>query len=85
MKRHNAKAFIIILLLIIASNSLGQTDFRNGFIITSENDTIQGELAYRSNSRNYQSCIFKSCIFKGEQAAREYFPEDILSFGHRKN
>ncbi len=57
--------------------SFGQKDFRNGFIITLEHDTINGQLDYRSNSKNYKSCIFKS-----EQGEAEYYPTQILGFGY---
>ncbi len=67
----------LILLLIIISSSFGQNDFRSGFIITLENDSIQGQVDYRSNSQNY-----KSCIFKGEQGELEYFPNQIVGFGY---
>ena len=58
-------------------NSFGQKDFRNGFIITLENDTINGLVNYRSNSKNYESCIFKN-----EQGETEYYPPQILGFGY---
>lgn len=59
------------------SNSFGQKDFRNGFIITPDHDTINGQVNYRSNSKNYKSCIFKS-----EQGETEYYPTQILGFGY---
>jgi hypothetical protein len=70
----------LILLLIIIGSSYGQNDFRSGFIITLDNDTIQGQLDYRSNSKNYESCIFK-----GEQDETEYYPIQILGFGYNND
>lgn len=67
----------LIILLIMIGNSFGQKDFRNGFIITLEHDTIKGQLDYRSNSKNYKSCIFKS-----EYVEKEYYPTQILGFGY---
>lgn len=67
----------LILLLIIFGTSYGQSDFRSGFIITLDNDTIQGQVDYRSNSKNYESCIFK-----GEQGEIEYYPNQIVGFGY---
>ncbi|WP_185154523.1 outer membrane beta-barrel protein [Fulvivirga sp. M361] len=49
-------------------------------MITLENDTIQGQLDYRSNSKNYESCIFK-----GEQGRTEYYPNQILGFGYNND
>lgn len=67
----------LIILLIMIGNSFGQKDFRNGFIITLEHDTIHGQVNYRSNSKNYKSCIFKS-----EQGETSYYPTQILGFGY---
>jgi hypothetical protein len=70
----------LILLLIIIGSSYGQNDFRSGFIITLDNDTIQGQMDYRSNSKNYESCIFK-----GEQGEIEYYPNQIVGFGYNND
>jgi len=67
----------LIILLIMIGNSFGQKNFRNGFIITLEHDTINGQVNYRSNSKNYKSCVFKS-----EQGETEYYPTQILGFGY---
>lgn len=53
-----------------------QADYRSGFVVTHENDTLFGQLDYRSNFRNYQSCIFR----EGEDTF-EYFPGQISGFG----
>jgi len=63
--------------VVIANSSFCQNNFRNGFIITLEKDTIIGQVNYRSNTKNYKSCIFKS-----DQKVREYFPEEIIGFGY---
>lgn len=70
----------LILLLIVVGSSYGQKDFRIGFIVTNENDTIQGQLDYRSNSKNYESCIFKD-----EQGEKEYYPNQIRGFGYNND
>lgn len=69
--------FVITSFVLIADTLLCQNDFRNGFIITLEQDTIIGQVDYRSNSNNY-----KSCIFKGEQEESVYYPDEILGFGY---
>lgn len=67
----------IILFVVLANRSFCQSDFRKGFIITLEQDTIIGQVDYRSNTKNN-----KSCIFKGEQEEREYYPNEIFGFGY---
>jgi hypothetical protein len=54
-----------------------QSGFRNGFIITIGNDTIYGQVDYRTNARNYQSCIFKN-----DNEIKEYSPQQINGFGY---
>ncbi|MEQ8239912.1 MAG: outer membrane beta-barrel protein [Cyclobacteriaceae bacterium] len=77
---HKKIRLTLILLLIIVGSSYGQNDFRSGFIITLDNDTIQGQVDYRSNSKNYESCIFR-----GEQDETEYYPIQILGFGYNND
>jgi len=67
----------LFILLISYGISYGQNDFRNGYIITVKNDTLQGQVDYRSNLKNYESCIFKS-----EKGITEYYPNQILGFGY---
>lgn len=73
----NKIIFLIIFFVVISSRSYCQNDFRSGFIITSENDTIKTQVAYRSNLKNY-----KSCLCKGEQGEIEYLPNQIKGFGY---
>jgi len=37
----------------------GQTNFRPGYVITNENDTLRGLIDYRGDVRNSKSCDFK--------------------------
>ncbi|MBD0404908.1 outer membrane beta-barrel protein [Flammeovirga sp. EKP202] len=74
------KLALINLLLLISINSYAQKDFRAGFIITHESDTIQGMVDYRSNTKNYESCIFK-----GKEGEKKYYPNQILGFGYQND
>lgn len=67
----------LIILLVSIGSVFGQNDFRSGYIITIENDSVQGQVDYRSNSKNYESCIFKSGT-----SETEYFPNQIIGFGY---
>lgn len=71
---------ILTILLITVSSTYGQNDFRDGYIVTFENDTVQGLIDYRSNSMNY-----KSCVFKGKKGKTEYLPNQIKAFGYEKD
>lgn len=68
----------IILILVVSFSSFGQNNFKNGFIVNLENDTIVGQVDYRTNSENYISCLFKT-----EKDIKKYFPKDILGFGYK--
>jgi hypothetical protein len=67
----------VMLLLIALNHAYGQSDFRDGFIITLGSDTVKGQLDFRSNARNYVSCFFRD-----NRGAREYFPDQIKAFGY---
>lgn len=66
-----------LILMLIIGKSLGQQDFREGFVITLDGDTLSGWVEYRSNQKNYQSCMFR-----GEAGMVPYAPDQILGFGY---
>ena len=53
--------FVISFLLVVSAfyTANAQFDFRGGYYITLENDTIHGLLDYRGDVKNAQACIFK--------------------------
>ncbi len=71
---------ILVTLFVIHFGVFGQNDFRNGFVIMLDSDTIQGQVDYRTGSKN-----FKSCIFKGQKGESEYFPDQISGFGYHND
>jgi hypothetical protein len=66
--------FIFLLCLI---NLKGQTNFRPGFVITNENDTLRGLIDYRGDIRNSQSCDFKD---NETSVVKEFKPFDIKGY-----
>ena len=78
-QRKTAKqAFGLLCLLFLVSFPLqAQKDFRPGYIITNEYDTIHGLIDYRGDIRNSKECAFK----KGPDASLEiFFPFDIKGY-----
>ena len=67
-----------LLVLIFSGISVSaQTDFRNGYYITLENDTVFGLVDYRGEVRNSQTCVFK----KNEAAQPVKFdPTEIRAY-----
>ncbi|MFC2186366.1 hypothetical protein ACFCT7_03535 [Fulvivirgaceae bacterium LMO-SS25] len=74
---HRIFLFTLFLSLIFSNSLYSQNDYRSGFIVTNEYDTIEGSINYRSNLSNYQSCQFKN-----EQGETEYLPNQIMGFGY---
>jgi hypothetical protein len=51
--------FLLILSLLTAYNSFGQTNFVKGYYVTLELDTVHGLIEYRSDNRNSRIFTFK--------------------------
>ncbi len=69
--------FTIFLLILSGFQVLAQTDFRNGYYITLENDTINGLVDYRGEVRNSQTCVFKK---NDDTEPMQFNPNDIMSY-----
>jgi hypothetical protein len=68
------------LLMFCFSATIAQTDFRPGFIITKDNDTVFGKPDFRSISGGVKSITFVS-----ETGSKEYFPDQIKGYGFINN
>lgn len=68
---------LVFLFLVFASLFVkAQADFRIGYIVTNQEDSVFGAIKFRPNVKNYQSCLFKS----GGKII-EYFPSEVAGFG----
>jgi hypothetical protein len=56
---------------------MAQTNFRPGFIVTAEQDTIVGELEYRSKPKSYSSCRFRK-----DGTISEYDAGQLRGYGY---
>lgn len=71
------KVIFVFLFLFSLLKLDGQTNFRPGYIITNENDTIKGLVDLRGDARNSKKCDFK----ENESAvAKEYLPFSIKGY-----
>jgi hypothetical protein len=67
----------LILLLLPPVCINGQSDFRQGYIINNNFDTLYGLIDYRGDIRNSNICVFKASV----SAPKEIFkPEDIIGY-----
>jgi hypothetical protein len=71
------KANLILVLLLCLFDLKGQTDFRRGFIITNNNDTLHGLVDYRGEARNAKRCDFKE---SETSAVKEFNPFEIRGY-----
>ena len=72
------KELVIIAFLLFTGCSIwAQRDYRKGYIITNEQDTIYGWIDYRGDVRNAKICSFKETE-TGQ--ATEYTPSDIEAY-----
>lgn len=54
-----------------------QINLQNGYIVTLTNDTIRGQIDYRTENRNSQVCTF---VREGENTGRDYQPGEIREY-----
>ncbi|WPP48422.1 outer membrane beta-barrel protein [Catalinimonas niigatensis] len=73
-------ALLLFAILFSSSATLAQQSFREGYIVTLQNDTIVGHIIYKDNPANY-----KSCKFRRKEETVTYYPEDIQGFGFEKD
>ena len=69
------KRIFIVLIFVLSINSVfGQFDFRKGYVVTQENDTISGYVEYGNASTNTYSCFFK---IDSLATPIKYSPQDL--------
>jgi hypothetical protein len=67
---------ILIFALLIFSNCFSQ-DYRSGYVVTNNADTIHGLISYKGNKANSSQCKFKK---DKKTEAIKYTPNDILMY-----
>ena len=70
------KHLILFILLISTTVINGQVDFRKGYVIQTNGDTLYGKIDYRSDLIMSNRCIFKD----ENNAIIEYTPNEIAAF-----
>lgn len=73
------KGLLFIIILICTSEfSFCQSDYRSGFVITQNGDTLSGLVNYREKAKAFRSCDFK---ISAEQTETTYTPDQIKGYG----
>lgn len=71
------QTFSILFFVLLASHSFSQSNYKEGYIITLQQDTVSGLLDFRTDQTNARLCRFK----RTEQAAEEiYYPGEIVGY-----
>ncbi len=73
MKRFYFSLFLVINWLIMN----GQADFRPGYIISANNDTVYGKIDFRGASYQATVCRF---IAEGETTSQDFYPMEIIGY-----
>ena len=73
----NLYLFFISGLLLYSGIGYGQKDYKPGYIITNNNDTVSGFINLKSNYTNSRQCEFKKNI---DQDPHTYLPFDIKGY-----
>ncbi len=71
------QALSLILAMLISLPSYAQSNYRRGYVITHENDTVHGWIDYRTDQMNAMVCNFKITL---EDNAQTFFPGQIPGF-----
>ena len=75
----NQRYFLLAFLgvFFFVNQAFAQTDFRQGYVITLQHDTLKGYIDYASSSLNSQRCLFKPTLTGKEQI---FHPAEIYGY-----
>lgn len=75
---HNMKRSIFSIVLISLTLMMnGQADFRPGYVLTKNGDTLYGKIDFRGASFQATTCRF---IADGQTESRDYYPSEIAGY-----
>lgn len=72
-----SRYFLICFFLFFTCQLIAQPDFRKGYIVTNQRDTVQGFLNYRESAKNFEFCEFAT---SPEAKVTRYGPEEIRAY-----
>lgn len=70
-------SFLTVIFLLTAA-AVNAQDYRPGYVVKSDRDSINGYVAYRADGKNLQECLFRQ-EKKGEII--RYTPEQLTAYG----
>jgi hypothetical protein len=78
MKRTIQKFVVVTICILNISNSYSQKNFKSGYIVDIQNDTIKGTIDYRNWDKSPKAIVFKN---SADSKVNIRTPKNIQSFG----
>ncbi|MBC8005833.1 MAG: hypothetical protein H7X84_10195 [Verrucomicrobia bacterium] len=75
--RYTFKSFILVLALLVSVGVMGQDNFKKGYIITLDNDTIYGKINDAGGLKNSRLCTFRP---QKKLRVKEYRPGELKGY-----
>ena len=82
MLQKTGRFLLSLILLFVAHNAFSQGDYRQGFVVTLNNDTLSGFLSYKENSSRYLICSYRKEL---NSETKEFGPLDISGYGFKND
>lgn len=75
--KYTLKSFILSLAFLVSLGVMGQDNFKKGYVITLDNDTLFGKINDAGGYKNSRLCTFKA---KKERKVKEFLPGQIKGY-----
>lgn len=75
--KYTLKSFILSLAFLVSLGVMGQDNFKKGYVITLDNDTLFGKINDAGGYKNSRLCTFKS---KKDRKVKEFLPGQIKGY-----
>jgi hypothetical protein len=72
-----SKLILCVVFLFILTNGYSQFDFKPGYYITNNMDTVIGQIAVKSGSENAKACTFRE---NNSSSSQNFMPGQILAY-----
>jgi hypothetical protein len=76
------KSVLFVLLSLVSTLGIAQSDFRDGFILMTATDTVFGMVDFRESLKVFSTCTFKR---SKDQTPTTYTPDNITGYGFKGN
>lgn len=71
------KLILVLMIFVPEILSAANKEWKTGYIVTNQNDTLKGYIAYRNSPDDQEKCLFKKDMQSSEFA---YTPNELISY-----